>query len=67
MSSDASENLDIFTCSTANASLEVAWVLLDLMHCLQLDAAHVLLMTLHITELALDTFGLVLGRQFVFK
>jgi hypothetical protein len=40
---------------------------LGLLHRLQLEAARVLLMTLHITELALDTFGLVLGRRFVFK
>jgi hypothetical protein len=35
---------------------------LGLLHGLQLEAAHILLMTLHITEQALDTFGIVLGR-----
>jgi hypothetical protein len=29
------------------------------LHCIQLEVARVLLMTLHITELSLDTFGLV--------
>jgi hypothetical protein len=38
---------------------------LGLLNCLQLEVAHVLLTNLHITELALDTFGLVLGRRFV--
>jgi hypothetical protein len=40
---------------------------LGLVHHLQLDVACVLLMTLHITELELDTFGLVLGRNFVIE
>jgi ABC-type nitrate/sulfonate/bicarbonate transport system permease component len=76
MLSNASENPEISACSTANALLEVAlgfcWAFclgfaLGLLHCLQIEAARALLMTLHITELALDTFGLVLGRRFVFK
>jgi hypothetical protein len=68
MLSDASENSDIFACSTANASLEVAlgfcWdffgFALGLLYCLQIEVARVLLMNHHITELALDIFGLVL-------
>jgi hypothetical protein len=40
---------------------------LDLLHHFHLEATCVLFMTLHIKELALDTFGFVLGRRFVFK
>jgi hypothetical protein len=68
MLSDASKNSDISACSMANASYEFALgFFLGLLHCLQLEAAHVLLMTLHIAELTLETFGLVLGKQFMFQ
>jgi hypothetical protein len=76
MSSDASENSEISTCSMANASFEVSLGIflgllfsfaLGLLHCLQLEASHFLVMTLHITELTLEKFGLVLGKQFMFQ
>jgi hypothetical protein len=76
MLSDAFENSDVSACSMANPSTE-SWLgfllgllfsfALGLLNCLQLEAAPILLMTLHITELALDKFGLVLGRRFMFK